>query len=368
MVVKVELVQKQLTQEMHNLHAHVQEDMAGVKTSLNEIKKELERITGKTPHKVLAEEDEMKKGIAEAGDLGEELKVVVAGGENGDGKLNSVEMFDLSTGTWTQLEPMRQLRSRACSVVYNNEVIVTGGVGEHGTMRTMAGLSTNAAHDWQSMSWKKLAVKLPERLYGHRVVVYNGRLIVIGGYDEDKLDTSYSISEVFLVPPFTTRKLANLPQKSFCHGVAIFGDRIVIVGGLKNSLLYSIMNIVVMYDITKNECQELAPLPYSVSEMTTVKWDDNIIIFGGIGIDRKPLNKVLIYNIKTQKCHMLPEMKYARKGCVAAVVKDTVIVMGGKDERGNYLKSVECFRFDRYSWEEVPEMHEARYQATAVIC
>ena len=198
-------------------------------------------------------------------------------------------------------------------------------------------------------------------------------MIVIGGcyeiYDDVYKCISDSISEVSLVPPYTTRKLAIIPKKTYYHAVAIFGDKIVIVLGITNDFNYSVTNSVVMYDIIMNVCEELAPLPYPVSQMATVKWgDDNIIIIGGADSINKALNKVSIYNIKTQTCHVLPDMKYKRIGCVAAVVKDTVIVMGGQDERNNYLKSVECFRFDRYSWEELAEMHEARYIATAVVC
>ena len=370
LVVKVELVEGQLKQEMNNLHADAQGDIGDIKKSLNEITMKLERMK-QTLHEVQAQQKEMTTGVAEADDLDTEPKVVVAGGCEHDGSLNSVEMFDLLTGTWTKLQPMKECRIQASSVVYNNQIIVTGGYGKNSyAMKSVVRLSTNVVHAGQSMPWEKLAVELPGLLYGHRSVVYNGRLIVIGGWYEDRHETPCSISEVCLDPPYTSKLLAVMQMKRYHHGVAIFGDKIVIVGGEKSILCPSLdVKSVVLYDITKNECEELAPLPYHVGQMATVKWgDDNIIIIGGLDSDWKPMNKVLIYNIKTQKCHMLPDMKYKRAGCVAAVVKDTVIVMGGQDERNNYLKSVECFRFDRYSWEELPEMHEARWGATAVVC
>ena len=227
----------------------------------------------------------------------------------------------------------------------------------------------NAVHVDQSIPWKNVPAQLPGWLSGHCSVVYNGWLIVTGGYDENKVAYSDSITEISLVPPFTRKLLVTMPQTRGHHGVATSGEKVTILGGLKNIFINSALSSVVMYDITKNECQELAPLPYPVCDMATVKWnDDNVMIMGGADSHGKPLNKVLMYNIKTQKCHMLPDMKYKREGCVAAVVKDTVVVMGGQDERRNCLKSVESFRFDRYTWEELAEMHEARYMATAAVC
>ncbi len=385
LVAKVELVQEQLNkQEVTN--RHVQGDIVEMKKCLNEITKQLERLTQQASHEVLAEQEEMKKGIAEADEIDTEvtepkvviaeademvpeLKVVIAGGSNDGGILNSAEMFSLLTRTWTPLQPMEECREGASSVVYNNQVVVTGGEDNNGITNSMERLSTNAVQVDHSITWEKLNAELPGLLLGHCSVVYNGRLIVIGGYDENKDAYSDSITEVSLVPPYTTKLLATMPQGRWYHGVAIFGDKIVIVGGKPEPFSDEALRSVVMYDITMNEFKELAPLPYPVNEMATVKWgDDNVMIIGGADSNYEPLNKVLIYNIKTQKSHMLPDMKYKRLGCVAAVVRDTVIVMGGEDESENSLKSVESFTFDHYSWEELSEMNDARCWATAVAC
>ena len=183
------------------------------------------------------------------------------------------------------------------------------------------------------------------------------------------VEYSDSITEISLVPPYTTERLATMPQSRLQHGVAVIGDKVVIFGGMKSVSADSLLSSVVIYDVTKKEFKKLASLPYPLSVMATVKWDDdNVFIIGGADSRGKPLKKVLIYNIKTQISHMLPDMKYERRGCVAAIVKYTVIVMGGKGERRNALKSVECCRFDCCSWDELPEMHVARYRATAVVC
>ena len=368
LVAKVELVQEQLNkQEVSN--RHVQGDIVEINKSLNEITKQLERMTQQGSHEVQVEQEEMKKGIAEADEMETEPKVVIAGGYNKGDTSNSVEMFSLSTQTWTPLRSMKECRNGASSVVYNNQVVVTGGCGNNGNTKSMERLSKNVVQADQSITWEKLNAKLPGRLRGHCSVVYNGRLIVIGGYDDDKCACSDSITEVSLVPPYTTKLLTTMPQGRWYHGVAIFGDKIVICGGLESMLIGSILRSMVMYDIRKNKCMELAPLPYPVYSMASVKWgDENVMIMGGADGEGEALNKVSIYNIKSQKSRVLPDMKYKRKGCVAAVVRDTAIVMGGRDERRNYLKTVESFKFDRYSWNKLPEMHNPTVDATAVVC
>ena len=348
-VAKVELVQQQISKQEES-NRRLKEDNVEIKKSLDEIMKQLERMKN------------MKKAIEEGvGGMRIEPMVVVAGGQNS----KSVEMFCLATKTWTLLQPMKKCRDEASSVVYKNQIIVTGGAN-----KSMEKLSLNAVQVDQTIQWENIPAELSRRLSGDRSVVYNGRLIAIGGYDNDKSAFAKSITEISLVPPYTSKLLATMPEGRYHPGVAIFGDKIFILGeSVEKEFRTSATISVIMYDITKNKFQELSPLPYPVHQMATVKWDDdNVMIMGGKDSNYQTLNKVLMYNIKTQKSHELPNMKYKRQGCVTAVVRDTVIVMGGKDERGHSLKSVEGFRFDRNSWEELPSMHEARWLATAVVC
>ena len=360
-VAKVELVQQQLNKQEESIR-QVRADNADMKKSLSTIVKQLERMTQQIMHEAQAKE--MKKGIAEAvTGMEREPKVVIAGGRSEKGMLNSVEMFSLTNGTWTPLKQMKECRRGASAVVYNDHIFVTGGrAGDGNYLKSIEKLSLNAVQVDISTPWENVLVELPGPLSHHCSVVYNGQLIVIGGYD-DKYEYSSSIIEISLAPPYTCKRVGTMSLRRGFHGVAIFGDKILIVGGG-----YLGMRSVIMYDIIKKECQELAPLPYPVCDMATVRWDDdNVMIMGGADSNNQPLNKVLMYNIKTQKSHELPDMKYRRRGCVAAVVRDTVIVMGGNDERGTALKTVEGFRFERNSWEELPPMHEKRFWATAVV-
>ena len=362
---KVEQVQAHLF-EQDETKRQLKTDNEKIKKSLNEVTEQLDWMT-QTLLEVQGEQ--MRKGIAEDDKMVMEPKVVIAGGSSESGLLNSVEMFKPSSRTWSQLQPLKKCLQGASSGIYKDQGFVIGGyVSRRGT-KSISKLSLNSIQVTQHKPWEDFPAELHGSPYGHCSVVYDGQLIVIGGYDSDKKSYSDDISEVSLVPPYISKLLASMPQTRWYHGVALFDDKILIFGGTQGQHYTTNLETVLMYDIAQNEFQELAPLPYAVSELATVRWgDDNVIIAGGVDKKDKALNKVLMYNIKTQKGHELPEMNCKRKGCVAAVVGDTVMVMGGKDERGNVLKSVEGFRFDRYSWQELPEMHEKRYVATAIVC
>ncbi|XP_028407502.1 kelch domain-containing protein 8B-like [Dendronephthya gigantea] len=361
----VELLQRQVDR-LEERNRLLEADNVEMKKFINaKNTKQPERMSATTSTQVQHEQKE--KEIAEIVGKDRETMVVVAGGSSGR-CLNSVEMFSLTTTTWTLLDTMKSGRQSPSSVIYNNQLLVTGGYTGLGWSESMEKLSLIDFLVDQSTNWEDFSAELPRRLAEHCTVVVNGKLIVIGGYDGDLHSCSDNITEIFLSRPHTKKVLTIMPQGRCYHGVAIFGNKIFIFGGRENLMNMVALRSVVMYDITKNKCQELAPLPYPVSEMATVKWDeDNVILMGGVDSHGKVLSTVLMYNITTQKSYMLPDMKYKRRGCVAAVVKDAVIVMAGRNWRGNDMKSVERFTRDKNSWEKLPDMHEARYGATAVV-
>ena len=355
----------------HNC-AELRQEMDTVKTTLAEINKKLDDIQDKfaIQDKFESMEKQQEK-LSRHKFEDTKSKVVVAGGDNKDsGQLNSVELFDSSRGTWSYLQPMKECRSSASAFVYNNQIIVSGGL----IKSTIQFLRTNSMEALQSMSnlnanqisplstWNNFPAKLSGKLLSFSAVVYNDSLIVVGGYDEGY--NSGSISEVSLVHPYAIKMLTKMPRNICWHAVELFDDKIVIIGGYTTQSI----NNVLMYDIKKNKCEELAPLPYPVQNMATVKWADNVIVIGGEEKLFVAINTVIIYNIKTQQSHWLPPMIYKRSGCTAAVVDNTIIVMCGKDDKGNILNSVERFSFTHYTWEELPSMHEARKAFTSVAC
>ena len=255
-IAKVELVQD--TQKESNRRLETE-----VKKCFNEISR-LGNIV-----QTLPEVQQMRKGIAEAGGMEREPKVLVAGGQHKGVCLESVEMFNLSKGTWTRLQPLRECRSALSSIVHESKVFVIGGLSGAAT-KSIEVLSLNAVHVDRAITWQTFAGHLPIALFGHCSVVYNGRLIIIGGHGAGKDEISDTITEVSLVPPYTSKLLATMPQPRWHHRVAIFGDKILIVGGAQGQSCSTNLKSVLLYDITKNECQELAPLPYAVMEAATV--------------------------------------------------------------------------------------------------
>ena len=362
----------QTDMEMKNINANmearfeaVNNEVRGMRMSLNEMKDALDHFKEAVLEKIESKErkqEEITRDVSGAASGGGENKhIFVAGGW----MKKSVEIFNYPQRLWSLLKPMPKYRTSASSFVYDNHVTLAGGLC-HGVVDNMIQMNIQQVPDLAT-NWTDFAAKLPSRMFLHSSVVYKDSLFVTGGYNADQRVYSDCIHEVKLKPPYTVKLLSKMPEPRAYHSTVLCDDSILIVGGTKTEYYEDNLSSVLSYDIKNNECQQLPELPYPVSAMATVKWGENVVIIGGKNKNHEALNNVIIYNVKTGNSHMLPPMLHKREGCMAVVIENTIVVLGGRDERGNDLKSVEGFSFQRYTWEELPDMNEGRMWSTAVV-
>ena len=291
---------------------------------------------------------------------GQELQaeIVVAGGVH----CRSVEVFNMTTKTWRSLSEMKKRRRGSSSVLYQGHMIVTGGLDEnYQNLDSVEELNLAQPNG----HWVKSKFKLPVPSCGHTCVVYQNRLIVIGGAAVSRVYGT--IYEIQLTPPYTSRLLTKMPKRVCYHGAEIVNDKIFIIGGTTTGSLKDATNTVLMFDLATNTCTEIKSLPYRISRMATVTWKDNVVILGGRDNQCNILKTVILYNATTGSHRMLPEMKTKRWSCTAVIIGDNIIVMGGQNETESDLKSEECFNFNTNTWTELPAMTETRWGATAVV-
>ena len=287
-----------------------------------------------------------------------EAEIVVAGGYY----CKSVEVFNMTTKTWRTVSEMNECRSLASSVLYQGSMIVTGGYSDE-YLDSVEQLNLAKQHG----QWMKCRFKLPVPSQGHVCVVYANCLLVIGGV-AGKGPYYDTIFEIQLIPPYTSRLLTQIPEPLCFHGAVVVNKKIYIIGGATPIYLNNnSRNTVLMFDPATNTKAVLRPLPYAVSRMATVTWKDNVVVLGGIDIHRNHLNKVLLYNVATGNSRMLPGMINKRYGCTAVVIGHNIVVMGGQDETERVLCSVECYNFRTNKWTEFPSMAKARDFPTAVV-
>ena len=343
---------------------HIKQDQQKVKKEVKDVKESLSKVN-KDVHEVkgmmiqMLEKSNMleqhnKVSSPTAGILDTPREdILVAGGY---GKVvKSTEIYSWEKSGWFEVSEMNEGHWLASSFIYNDQLFVVGGV----CSKTIETLDLNEL----PLKWMKCPGELPYTCKSHQTVVYQQRIIHIGGYN-DQRRKSDMISELQLTSPCTMKKLCQMPEPRSCHGAEIFEDKVMILGGVCGQRY---LNTVLEFDVNKNECKKMPPLPHPLLRMATVCWRDQVVVLGGRNERDEALNDVLMYDCKTGKITALPSMMEKRGRCCAVITGDTIVVIGGDNEKGESLSSVECFTMGGSAWEYLPAMNKARFAAVAEV-
>ncbi|XP_028414692.1 kelch-like protein 20 [Dendronephthya gigantea] len=292
--------------------------------------------------------------------------VIIIGGWYGlgdDAMLNTVEKYNIVEGKSTLLPGLNHPRAASASCVYNNDVLVVGGQDREGGTDRIEVLKMNQ----HPLRWTMFDGKLPVKLSGHDVIVYQGKLYIIGGYDGNERKTSNAIYEIALTPPYTAKMLKRMPEPRRYHKAEFVNGKLFILGGTTTIFSKDALDSVVVYDFIKNEFKPCPSLPQPVCFMSTVTWGHMIIVVGGEDKNYQILNDVIMYDTETGRSERLPSMIYKRSGSSVVIMNDVIVVFGGWNREQGYLNSVESFTIGGDRWKELPGMIEKRRNATAVV-
>ena len=335
-----------------NRHDEMKQEQHELKENLSKVNKDVDEV------KVMLEKFNMLELLSKLHSQTEGMfntpreDILIAGG-NTFNTWKTAEIFSWEKNGWYEISQMNEEHEGASSFIYNDQLFVVGGCS-----KTIETLDLNEL----PLKWMEFSDKLPYVGFYDQTVVYQQRVIHIGGYNHDEGKMSNVISELQLTSPCTMKELCQKPQPRQYHGAEAFEDKVLILGGEDRYVLDSVLE----FDPEKNECKELPSLPHPMKEMATVRWRDQVVVLGGRDKDDQVLNDVFMYDCKTGKITALPSMLEKRYNCCAVITGNTIVVMGGDDDV-EYLSSVECFTMGGSTWKYLPSMNNARFEAVAEL-
>ena len=346
---------KQDQQEIKKEVKDVKESLSKVNKDVDEVKVMMSQVLEKL--NMLEQLNKLPSPTEEMLKTPREDMLIAGDGESFGATSKSVEIYSWEKNGWFEVSPMNEGHCGASSFIFNDQLFVVGGVDT----KTIETLNFNEL----PLTWRKYPGELPYEGDDHQTVVYQQRIIHIGGYNYNQRSRSGMISELQLTSPVTMKKLCQMPEPQGCHGAETFEDKVLILGGEDHNS--HPLNSVLEFDVKKNECKEMPPLSHPLTRMATVCWRDQVVVIGGRDENDQVMNDVFMYDCKTGKTTALPSMLEKRCGCCAVITGNTIVVMGGENEKDEDLNSVECFTMGGSTWEYLPAMNKARYRAVAEV-
>jgi N-acetylneuraminic acid mutarotase len=175
--------------------------------------------------------------------------------------------------------------------------------------------------------WEALAPLPLPRTEMAWAVEYKGRMHLVGGYAEQRVDKPYHHA----YDPANNRweELPQLPRGANHVGLATAGDRIYALGGFieQNRLPHD-----EVFFFEGGKWTKVRRLPEACGAMACVAIGDNIHIIGGaIGSDyRRSIDWHLVYDIKGDKYSRRQPMPLGRDHCGIVVVNGRIHIIAGR--------------------------------------
>lgn len=221
------------------------------------------------------------------------LDIYLIGGEDQQGTVNQVRVYDTIQYQWQEGAPKPTAVSQTTAAVLFGEIYVPGGLGANGAPTGIVEVYSPANKLWRTIA------PLPKALSGGLALVQGGRLYLFGGWDGAAyLDTAYAYDPAL-------DSWQSLPPMSHPRALTtggVIGNDLYVVGGYDG---LAELNACATFDVTAETWQECPPLLQPRAGAGAVVLLNKLYVLGG-GLS--PGSGILFgeeFNPATQTWHMI---------------------------------------------------------------
>lgn len=258
-------------------------------------------------------------------------KIYVAGGMVKGWVTTTVnEIYDTVTNTWTTASPAPYGIHHAGVAAVNGKVYVIGGYDDMGKMVNAA---PDIAHGWvydpAADTWNAIADMPSTRAAGSAVTI-DDKIFVVGG-------TGTGSRDVWVYDPATdtwdTSRTGKLPVETEHVPAVTLDGKIYVIGGRWNNISTPAVQV---YDVQNDTWERKADIPVSRSALSLAVLDGKIHAVGGEELSNKctyALHEE--YDPATDTWTELADMPTGRHAMFSGVVNNRWYLIGGSSEAGS---------------------------------
>jgi N-acetylneuraminic acid mutarotase len=278
----------------------------------------------------------------------QEVAFAVAGMDENNKQLTSVESYNLADSVWREAAPMSTARAAfGLGASVGNELYIIGGQDVDEEL-----LATVERYDSSQNIWSA-APSLPRPLCVHCACTVGNTIYVLGGIEQDEVGELISVNNVlkFDCGKQTWSEVAPMPEERDNAGACVVDGDIYIFGGrtdddVRTSTTYR-------FSTETNEWAVLALLPEAKARHSVSVLDGLIYVMGGDNDDNgHSLSSVHRFDPVANLWSAVAPMCIARGALGSFVLGGNIYAVGGY-RGGKRLSSMERYSVASDSWAEV---------------
>lgn len=214
-------------------------------------------------------------------------KIFVVGGMS-ENPVDNVQVYDLSTNTWSNGNSMPEQLFGGAYAQKDNSLYIFGGTGITGIRNCVY------KYNMETNTWER-KTDLPCKMTYSTAVLSDGSIYLIGGNSEDEvLNCVYMYDDT----DDTVEYVSHMQVGRKNCAVAAMGNKIYIFGGsislnkhgknvlyemnkAKGAYIEAVTDTVEVLNIDTGICSEAEPLQNAIRDYAALNYFDNIYLFGG---------------------------------------------------------------------------------------
>jgi N-acetylneuraminic acid mutarotase len=249
----------------------------------------------------------------------------------------------IGQGSWQNLAPLPTARQELATAVLDGKIYVIGGYDQN-----IASTSTVEVYNPATNTWAS-AQPIPFPNNHNSAAVAAGKLYSFGG----------ASNQVFVYEPGSNTWSAVAPmhfQHDGSPGVGVINDKIYVAGGVGPGMNQRELEV---YDPVANTWTNLASMRVARNHAAGGVINGKFYVAGGRGSTEAP-TALEMYNPQANTWSTLANMPTGRSGTAAGVVNGELYVFGG--EIPNRVRGeVEAYTPSSNSWRSLPDMPTPRH-------
>ncbi len=300
-------------------------------------------------------------------------RALVTGGERGenDGNISysSSYVFDLSRMSWTKSGLMNSARSNpASALLADGRVLVAGGRYIDGA-HDVRFLDSTELWDPATGTWSRTGRLTATRLGASAVTLADGRVLIVGGIASQESSPIEQASAEVYDPMAGTWSSAGVLEKARSgFALVALADGGAIVAGGFTIPGYTRLASVERFDPTSNRWSQAAPIPYGVAGAAgTILADGRVLLAGGSVVDAEIVDAdsgtytsgltadAVLFDAESGNWTSTTPIPNRRAGASAVLLRDgTVILAGGSSGEGSPASTPGCPEADAQVFRYLP--------------
>ena len=273
-------------------------------------------------------------------------KVPITAGEDNVGPIATAELYDPSSGTFTSLGSMMSIRwSHTATLLTNGKVLIAGGANNNDAQ------DSAEMFDPATNTFTPVANMTAARMHHTATLLANGKVLLAGGWSSYSPITTLNSAELFDSDTNSFATVGNMSIAHWFHRSVLLPDgRVLVVGGnvgqFSTAVIEAFDPVSESFAITGNLTKARN------SHTATLLPKGGVLVTGGSyrfsGVDA-PESIVLasseLYSPGSSRTQAAPSLTSPRVGHTATLLQDgRVLIVGGTDAQGNFLATAEIYK------------------------